>query len=68
MWDGPKGKEPQGAWPEMLTAAPWLSTFFDLRLVFLPQGDPGDWTREALQHFRAHAMPASNMSALATLG
>lgn len=67
MWDGPKGKEPEGARPEMIAVAPWLSMFFDLRLVFLPHGDPGDWSREWLGHFRTQAPQASNMSKLAIL-
>ena len=62
LWDGPKGKEPQGAWPEMFTIAPWLSAFFDVRLVFLPQGDPADWTREQLWEHRAAGVPAEHMS------
>ncbi len=68
MWDGPKEKEPFGAWPEMFAVAPWLSVFFDVRLVFLPHGDPGDWTREWLRHFREQGTHASNMSKLSVLG
>lgn len=68
MWDGPKGpKEPQGAWPEMIATGPWLSMFFDTRLVFLPQGDPGEWPREALWEQRARGVSASHMAKLATL-
>lgn len=67
MWDGPKGKEPQGAWPEMLRVAPWLSVFFDVRLVFLPQGDPGDWSREQLLEQRWRGVPAEALSQLSTL-
>lgn len=55
MWDGPSPTEPHGAHPEMLQTAPRLAQFFDVRVVLLPQGDPGDWTREALTHFRASA-------------
>lgn len=67
LWDGPKSKEPHGAWPEMFEIAPWLSTFFDVRLVFLPSGDPGDWTRDHLRYFREMGMAAHNISRLATL-
>lgn len=55
MWDGPSEKEPQGAWPEMYGVAPMLQALFDLRLVFLPAGDPGDHSREHLDFFRAQA-------------
>lgn len=52
MWDGPTQKEPRGAWPEMFKVAPGLALLFDVRLVFLPQGDPGDYTREQLYAIR----------------
>lgn len=54
MWDGPTDSEPQGAWPEMFKVAPTLSVAFgvDVRLVFLPKGDPGDYTREQLRTIR----------------
>lgn len=68
MYDGPKGKEPDGAWPEMIKAAPWLSTFFDVKLVFLPHGDPADWTRDQLDFHRAVGVPAGNLSTLSILG
>lgn len=67
MWDGPTPEEPDGAHPEMVQVTPWLSTFFDVRLVLLPQGDPGDWTREHLNYYRAHGIPAHHLSPLAVL-
>jgi len=67
MWDGPSPSEPKGAWPEMLQAATRLSGIFDLRLVFLPQGDPGDYSRHDLQQFRLAARPAATVSRLAML-
>ena len=68
MWDGPSPTEPVGAWPEMVQAASQLSGLFeDVRLVFLPKGDPGEYTREDLDGFRAQARPASTISRLAML-
>jgi hypothetical protein len=58
MWDGPSESEPEGAWPEMEAAARKLSELFDVRLVRLPYGDPGDWPRHDLTRFRAHGEPA----------
>jgi DNA primase len=56
MWDGPKlPNEPQGTLAEMLGVAPLLRTYFDLRIVELPFGDPAEWSREHLVYFRAHA-------------
>lgn len=52
MWDGPTPSEPRGAWPEMFKVAPALQQLFDTRLVFLPRGDPGDYTRDQLQTIR----------------
>ena len=54
MWDGPGPTERLGAWPEMWTTAKQLAGLFDIRLVFLPQGDPGDYTREQLTWLRQH--------------
>lgn len=54
LWDGPTETEPMGAWPEMIRAAAQLAPFMDVRLVFLPSGDPGDWRRDELDYFRAH--------------
>jgi hypothetical protein len=68
IWDGPSEREPEGAWPEMRQAASQLSGIFDTRLVFLPHGDPGDYTRSELEQFRRKAKPASAVSGLACLG
>ena len=67
MWDGPKEKEPEGAWPEMHRVAPQLQGFFDVRLVYLPHGDPADWSREDLTQIRAQAAPLGPISRLSTL-
>ena len=67
IWDGPTASEPMGAHPEMIQVTPWLSTFFDVNLVFLPQGDPGDYPRDRLDWFRAHGVPAAYLSPLARL-
>ena len=67
MWDGPTDREPMGAWPEMMRAASLLSGMFDVRLVFLPHGDPGDYTRSELDRLRSLAVPASSVSRLAML-
>jgi hypothetical protein len=58
MWDGPGPTEPQGAWPEMHEVAKLLVPLFDVRLVYLPQGDPGEKTREEINHWRRVARPA----------
>lgn len=55
MWDGPTVKEPEGAWPEMCHVAEKLATLFDIRLVFLPAGDPGEYTRDQLNWHRQHS-------------
>jgi len=67
MWDGPSPKEPQGAWPDMVNAAQLLAPFFDVRLVKLPYGDPGDWPREHLNQFRAMAQPFRRTSMIASV-
>ena len=67
MWDGPGPTEPRGAWDEMWAAAPLLSALFDVRLVFLPWGDPGDYTRDQLNWFRYHGQPAQGASSVQTL-
>lgn len=61
MWDGPGPKEPQGAWPEMHEVAPLLATLFDLRLVYLPFGDPGQRDRAELEWHRQRAQPFTPM-------
>lgn len=68
IWDGPTETEPRGAWPEMRQAASQLAGIFDTRLVFLPHGDPGDYTRNELEEFRRSAKPSSEVSGLAYLG
>lgn len=55
MWDGPSEREPQGAWTEMFNTAEQVGPLFNIRLVFLPRGDPGDYTREQLNWFRQHS-------------
>ncbi|OGO08163.1 MAG: hypothetical protein A2Y61_00325 [Chloroflexi bacterium RBG_13_60_13] len=65
MWDGPTEREPMGAWPEMMRAASLLAGMFDVHLVFLPHGDPGDYTRSELDRLRGRAVPASAVSRLA---
>ena len=67
IWDGPSEREPEGAHPEMMHAAPWLSLFFDLRLVFLPHGDPGEQSREMLADFRAAGVSPATLSRTAYL-
>lgn len=57
MWDGPSENEPMGAWESMIRNAGNLSVFMDVRMVFLPKGDPGDYSREQLDWYRAHAEP-----------
>jgi len=48
MWDS-------DAKAEMLEVSTILSALFDTRLVFLPHGDPGDWSRQDLCRFRHDA-------------
>lgn len=57
MWDGPGPTEPLGAWPEMLETAAILSQVFDTRVVFLPKGDPGEYTKAELDRFREKSPP-----------
>jgi DNA primase len=53
MWDSDAVKEIQqfGA---------VLSSIFDTRLVYLPHGDPGDYSRDWLTYFRSQAQPVHN--------
>lgn len=67
MWDGPSEREPQGAWPEMFRVAPTLASLFDVRLVFIPRGDPGDWPREANAVFRAQGRPVERYAQVARI-
>lgn len=64
MWDGPSDTEPQGAWPDMFRAAAGLAGLMDVRLVFLPRGDPGDYQRGQLDRFREDARPYGMFSNL----
>jgi hypothetical protein len=64
MWDGPSEREPQGAWPEMMGIAPTLALLFDVRLVFLDRGDPGEKSREELNYWRAQARPVNGFVSL----
>lgn len=67
MWDGPSASEPEGAWQEMLQTAPKLAGLFDVRVVRLPRGDPGEYTRAELNAFRAQARPIGTVSRLEML-
>jgi hypothetical protein len=68
MWDGPSTREPEGAWPEMIEAAPRLALFFDTRLVFVPANDPGTYPRERIDEFRLkNSVPAERVSRLARI-
>ena len=74
MWDGPTpGKSQQWgkpnvcpchgntgcAWASMSGAAKLLQAHgIDVKIVFLPEGDPGDYTRQQLWQFRFAAVPA----------
>ena len=50
---------------EMTMTGTRLASLFDVRLVFLPTGDPGDHTRDELQRFRSLGIPAKRGSRLA---
>jgi len=63
MWDGISLTEPTGAWIEMLCVAPLLSQIFDLRLVFLPKGDPGSLSRGQINEFRSKSVHYSEKMA-----
>jgi hypothetical protein len=67
IWDGPSEREPQGAWPEMFAVAPTLATLFDTRLVFVPQKDPGSWSRAENAFFRTQGRPVSSFAQVARL-
>ena len=61
MWDS-------DASMEMVNAAPWLSTFFDVRVIFLPQPyDPGDLTREQLWAYRRAGIGSRSLGSLTVL-
>lgn len=68
MFDGPTEREPEGAWPEAVALVPLLQLFFNhVRLVRLPAGDPGDYTRAQNAAFRAYAaqQPRSDITRIA---
>lgn len=65
IWDGPSEREPQGAWPEMFAVAPTLATLFDTRLVFVPQRDPGSWSRSENAYFRSQGRPVASFTQVA---
>jgi hypothetical protein len=50
MWDA-------DAWADMQAAAPMLASLFDVRLVRLPSGDPGQRSRGELNRLRAQGIP-----------
>jgi len=52
---------------DMEALAPLLASLFDVRLVFLPHGDPGSWDRAALHHLRSYAVPVRPPSRLGGL-
>lgn len=55
-WDGPGPTESNGAYVEMLLIAPMLAQLFDVRIVLLPSGDPGDYSTEEINAFRAKSV------------
>jgi hypothetical protein len=58
MWDGPSPTEPRGAWDKMDAAAPRLAAVFEeVRMVYLPAGDPGDMDRLEIMKHRREAKP-----------
>jgi ribosomal protein S27E len=60
MLDGPTAKEPHGAITEAKQMAAAAAAYIpDVRVVMLPQGDPGDWSRGDLERIRA--TPVSGM-------
>jgi len=67
MWDGPSATEPEGAWPEMVQTAPKLAGLFDVRVVRLPRGDPGEYSRNELEALRRVAQPVGQVSRLGML-
>jgi hypothetical protein len=67
MWDGPSEREPHGAWPDMFAVAPTLATLFDTRLVFVPQKDPGTWSRVENAYFRSQARSVKSFAKTARI-
>lgn len=62
MWDGPSPKEPHGAYSAMVAAAAHLAPHMDVRLVFLPQGDPANYSPQQVAEFRRNARPFQALS------
>jgi len=60
MWDA-------DAREAMLSYAPVLATVFDVRLVWLPEKDPGTYPRHYLQQLRAGAQPYCQGSVLGSV-
>ena len=60
MWD-------HDAKEDMNSMAPILADLFDLRMVYLPFGDPGSWRREDLAKLREQAIPVRRQSKLGVL-
>src|SRR4030065_266632 len=60
LWDGPSKNEPLGAIPEMLRAVPRLSGIFDVKVVLLPEGDPGMYDRNYLQNLIQYSSISAN--------
>jgi DNA primase len=68
MWDGPSEMEPFGATKEMISVAPLLGGIFNTRVVFLPYGDPGDYSRNDLAGIiESCSIPSNNISTLGVL-
>lgn len=68
MYDGPSAKEPEGAREEQLRAAQMLLLFVpQVRTVWLPWGDPGDYDRETNARFRAAGVDAARPSGVMRL-
>lgn len=68
MWDGPSATEPYGALHEMIQASNLMSGLFeDIKIILLPQNDPGVYDRVELQEFRNNmcAKAAKQFSSLA---
>lgn len=57
MWDGPGPTEPQGTRVQMAAAARQLAPHFNVRLVYLPFGDPGMRPRAELDLLRQQGVP-----------
>ena len=49
---------------DMVAYAPVLAPLFDLRLIYLPWGDPGEWKHEDLVQLRRQAVPVDPQSKL----